>query len=174
MNCKITVEQMLYYIAPRFSGQILPHVLLINLPVSMSSYFPSQCLLIFYPFCRAQIPEFNVLLLVALVPKFQNLVIGYWMCPYSIWLPLNCVSFFCKSLLSPGRKRPPTSEEEVGRHSRSHPVFHPPIESGSMECHGRMVRWNAKALYVPQKKKKKKGKSWQRALAINLNKHNHK
>ena len=122
---------------------------------SCSSIFPSQCLFIFYPFCRAQIPEFHVLLLVALVPKFQNLVIGYWMCPYSIWLPLNCVSFFCKSLLSPGRKRPPTSEE-VGRHSRSHPVFHPPIESGSMECHGRMVRWNAKALYVPEKKKKKR------------------
>jgi hypothetical protein len=31
-----------------------------------------------------------------------------------------------------------------------------------------MVRWNAKALYVPEKKK---GKSWQRALAINLNNH---
>lgn len=119
-----------------------------------SSIFPSHCLLIFYPFCRAQIPDFNVLLLVALVPKFQNLVIGYWMCQYSIWLPLNCVSFFCKSLLSTESKRTPTSEEEVGRHSRRHPVFHPPIESGQWNA---MDAWydGMPKLYMFRKKKRK-------------------
>jgi len=59
----------------------------------------------------------------------------------------------------------------VGRHSRSHPVFHPPIESDQWNA---MDAWydGMRKLYVPVKKKK--GKSWQRALAINLNNHNHK
>lgn len=156
---------MLYYIAPRFSGQILPHVLLINLPVSMSSY-----LLSFLQGPKSRISCSSPCCFSAQIPEFSD-----WLLNVSIFD--MTASKLCQFLL----QKPTFTRKEAhtdfgrrgGKAQQKPPSFSPtnrkwvngmPWTHGTMECQSSIC----------SRKKKKKGKSWQRALAINLNKHNHK